>query len=53
MKKKIQLTRYHFRFQDMTIDQFREIRSKAGGLIVLLPKDLRALTVEQKEVIIC
>ena len=34
----------------MTIDQFREIRLKAGGLIVLLPKNLLDLTLEEKEV---
>lgn len=37
------------RFQDMTIDQFREIRLKAGGLIVLLPKNLLDLSLEEKE----
>lgn len=37
------------RFQDMTIDQFREIRLKAGGLIILLPKNLQDLTLEEKE----
>lgn len=34
----------------MTIDQFREIRNKAGGLIVMLPKSLVDLTAEEKEV---
>jgi len=34
----------------MTIDQFREIRLKAGGLIVLLPKNLLDLSLEEKEV---
>lgn len=43
----------YLRFQDMTIDQFREIRNKAGGLIVLLPKNLRDLTAEEKEVRKC
>lgn len=38
-----------YRFQDMTIDQFREIRLKAGGLIVLLPKNIRDLSSEEKE----
>jgi hypothetical protein len=34
----------------MTIDQFREIRNKAGGLIILLPKNIRDLTADEKEV---
>ncbi|KAG5682518.1 hypothetical protein PVAND_011866 [Polypedilum vanderplanki] len=37
------------RFQEITIDQFREIRLKAGGLIILLPKNLRDLSLEEKE----
>lgn len=36
-------------FQDLTIEQFREIRSKAGGLIVLLPRDLAALSAEEQQ----
>ena len=34
----------------MTIDQFRDIRTKAGGLIVMLPKDIASLSMEEKEV---
>jgi hypothetical protein len=37
----------------MTIDQFREIRNKAGGLIVMLPKSLNDLSMEEKEVKFC
>lgn len=37
------------RFQDMTIDQFQEIRNKAGGLIVLLPKDISSFTNDMKQ----
>lgn len=38
------------RFQDMTIDQFREIRAKAGGLVILLPEDFASLSLEEKQV---
>lgn len=34
----------------MTIDQFREIRQKAGGLVILLPKNIASLSAEEKEV---
>ncbi|XP_052865227.1 nicalin-1 [Anopheles cruzii] len=37
------------RLQDMTIEHFREIRAKAGGLVVLLPEDTAALSLEDKE----
>ncbi|XP_058057973.1 BOS complex subunit ncln [Anopheles bellator] len=37
------------RLQDMTIEHFREIRAKAGGLVVLLPEDTTALSLEDKE----
>lgn len=37
------------KFQEMTIDQFREIRQKAGGLVILLPKDIASLSAEDKE----
>uniref|UniRef100_A0A7G3AVT5 Nicalin n=1 Tax=Lutzomyia longipalpis TaxID=7200 RepID=A0A7G3AVT5_LUTLO len=37
------------RLQDMTIDQFREIRAKAGGLIVLLPEDIGSLSVDDRQ----
>lgn len=40
-----------FRLQDMSVDQFREIRAKAGGLIILLPENLAALSFEEKQVI--
>lgn len=38
------------RIQDITIDQFVEIRSKAGALLLVLPKNDTVLTNEQKEV---
>lgn len=34
----------------MTIDQFREIRAKAGGLILLLPENFSKLSAEEKQV---
>uniref|UniRef100_A0A182M8Z5 Nicalin n=1 Tax=Anopheles culicifacies TaxID=139723 RepID=A0A182M8Z5_9DIPT len=37
------------RLQDLTIDHFREIRAKAGGLVVLLPEDTAALSLEDKQ----
>uniref|UniRef100_A0A1L8E295 Nicalin n=1 Tax=Nyssomyia neivai TaxID=330878 RepID=A0A1L8E295_9DIPT len=37
------------RLQDMTIDQFREIRAKAGGLIVLLPEELSILSADDRQ----
>ncbi|KAL1403352.1 hypothetical protein pipiens_005701 [Culex pipiens pipiens] len=37
------------RFQDMTIDQFREIRAKAGGLVIRLPEDTAQLSLEEKQ----
>lgn len=38
------------RFQDLTVDQFREIRAKAGGVIILLPEDMSLLSSEEKQV---
>ncbi|XP_062554629.1 BOS complex subunit ncln [Armigeres subalbatus] len=37
------------RLQDMTIDQFREIRAKAGGLVILLPENFSSLSLEEKQ----
>ncbi|KAJ8717663.1 hypothetical protein PYW07_005593 [Mythimna separata] len=37
------------RVQDITIDQFMEIRSKAGALLLVLPKNDTVLTPEEKE----
>ncbi|XP_059608640.1 BOS complex subunit NCLN [Phlebotomus argentipes] len=37
------------RFQDLTIDQFREIRAKAGGLVLLLPQDLSTLSADDRQ----
>lgn len=33
----------------MTIDQFREIRSKAGGLVIMLLDDLSSISLEEKQ----
>jgi hypothetical protein len=38
------------RLQDMTIDQFQEIRAKAGGLIVQMPENVAKLSIEEKQV---
>ena len=40
----------YFRLEDLSIDEFREIRQKAGALVVLLPKDVANMSAEQKEV---
>ncbi|RVE44369.1 hypothetical protein evm_010990 [Chilo suppressalis] len=37
------------RVQDITIDQFMEIRSKAGALLLVLPKNDTVLSSEEKE----
>ncbi|CAG9795916.1 unnamed protein product [Diatraea saccharalis] len=37
------------RVQDITIDQFMEIRSKAGALLLVLPKNDTVLSPEEKE----
>lgn len=34
----------------MTIDQFREIRTKAGGLILLLPQNVSSIGTEERQV---
>lgn len=34
----------------MSVDQFREIRVKAGGLIILLPENVDILSFEEKQV---
>jgi hypothetical protein len=36
----------------MTIDQFRDIRSRAGALVILLPENVSQLSLEEKQVII-
>lgn len=40
------------RVQDITIDQFMEIRAKAGALLLVLPKNITALSTGEKEVTI-
>ena len=39
------------KIQDLSIEQFRDVSEKAGALIVVLPSDLTALTIEDREVI--
>lgn len=34
----------------MTVDEFREIRQKAGGLVILLPRNVSNMNTEEKEV---
>ena len=34
----------------MTVDQLREVRQKAGGLVLLLPKDAASMSTDEKEV---
>uniref|UniRef100_A0A1A9WUW2 Nicalin n=1 Tax=Glossina brevipalpis TaxID=37001 RepID=A0A1A9WUW2_9MUSC len=36
------------RLQDMTIDGLKEIRQKAGGLVLLLPQDVASMSAEEK-----
>lgn len=38
------------RIQDLTIDHFRNIRSKAGALVIVLPEDLSQLSPDEKQV---
>lgn len=38
------------RLQDISSDQFREIRAKAGALLVVLPKNMEHLPQEDKKV---
>lgn len=40
------------RMQDITVDQFREIRAKAGALLVVLPKYLSSLPESEKRALI-
>uniref|UniRef100_A0A1A9VXX8 Nicalin n=1 Tax=Glossina austeni TaxID=7395 RepID=A0A1A9VXX8_GLOAU len=37
------------RLQDMTIDGLKEIRQKAGGLVLLLPQDVASMSGEEKD----
>ena len=37
------------KLEDLSIDEFREIRQKTGALVVLLPKDVANMSAEQKE----
>lgn len=36
--------------QNLTIDHFRDIRAKAGALLVILPKEIHSLSFEEKQV---
>lgn len=40
------------RLQDLTIDHYKEIRNKAGGLVVIMPNDFSLLSYEEKQVLI-
>lgn len=35
--------------QNLTVDHFREIRAKAGALLVILPKEIHSLSSEEKQ----
>ncbi|CAH2042055.1 unnamed protein product, partial [Iphiclides podalirius] len=37
------------RVQDISIEQFMEVRSKAGALLLVMPKNITTLTTEEKE----
>ncbi|XP_063709634.1 BOS complex subunit ncln [Culicoides brevitarsis] len=37
------------KLEDLTIDHYKEIRSKAGGLVILMPKDFSLLSYEEKQ----
>lgn len=37
------------RVQDLSVDHFRNIRTKAGALIIVLPEDLSSLSSEEKQ----
>lgn len=41
---------HNFRFQDLTIDQFRDIRSKAGGLVIMFFENISKLSFEERQV---
>lgn len=36
--------------QNLTVDHFRDIRAKAGGLLIILPRDISELNTEEKQV---
>jgi hypothetical protein len=38
------------RLEDITADQFRELRTKAGALFVMLPQHITSLLEEEKQV---
>lgn len=38
------------KLQELTVDYFRNIRSKAGALLVVLPEELAQLSPEDKQV---
>lgn len=37
------------KLQDLSVDHFRDIRAKAGALLVILPKEILALSTEEKQ----
>lgn len=46
------IANFIYRFQDLTVDQFRDIRAKAGGLILLMPQNVTELNSELRQVCI-
>lgn len=38
------------KLQELTVDHFRNIRSKAGGLLIVLPEDFSELSEEDQQV---
>lgn len=46
------ISNFIYRFQDLTVDQFRDIRAKAGGLILLMPQNITELNPELRQVCI-
>lgn len=37
------------KLQDLSIDHFREIRAKAGALLIVLPREIASLSTEEKQ----
>lgn len=38
------------KLQDLSVDQFRDIRAKAGALLIVLPREISGLSAEEKQV---
>lgn len=39
------------RFQDLTVDSYKNIKSKAGALLAMFPKNIKELSQEDKQVL--